>query len=188
MHVSVRGSMSGERRAVQACTSEKLALVHARGLVGTGATSNGKRGKSLLPIACLAAGRAARRPGRLVEAYRARTGSTRSLSFLEMLDHLNETLSGARGKTARWQFEQRLSRGDLRCQCGVVRRRPPARPRADEHRTMRRCRMRELRRWSDHHVIEPWRAGAVPGVVNDLVTLTAVAFDRIIAIWRLSSR
>jgi len=94
------------------------------------------------------------------------------MSFLEMLDHLNETLAGRGERTVAFDHD---CREGICGQCGVFINGQPHGP----GRSTATCQL-HMRSFEDGAtiVIEPWRAGPFP-VVCDLVTDRS-AFDRII--------
>lgn len=95
------------------------------------------------------------------------------MSFLEMLDHLNETLAQRRVRTVAFDHD---CREGICGQCGVFINGRPHGP----GRGIATCQL-HMRSFGDGDtiVIEPWRAQPFP-VVCDLVTDRS-AFDRIIA-------
>ena len=94
------------------------------------------------------------------------------MSFLEMLDHLNETLAGQGKRTVAFDHD---CREGICGQCGVFINGRPHGPGSG----VATCQL-HMRSFRDGNtiVIEPWRAGPFP-VVCDLVTDRS-AFDRII--------
>jgi len=99
-------------------------------------------------------------------------GVTPDMSFLEMLDHLNEALA-ARGE-AQIAFDHDCREG-ICGQCGVFINGRPHGP-LEGHTTCQ-LHMRSFRD-GDSIVVEPWRAGPFP-IVQDLV-VDRSAFDRIV--------